>query len=166
MKRITIIVFAALTAGAAHADEGLALRSDTALTLRSVTEAGFTGKRELVLHALSQIGIRCQAGGSSPNTGFDCSGLVRYVVGKTVGLILPREARAISDVGAQVSVDELQPGDLVFFNTLRRPFSHVGIYVGDQRFIHSPNERGSVKVADMRLQYWQQRYNGARRLEL
>ena len=166
MKRITIIVLAALTACATHADEGLALRSDSALTVRSVTEASVAGTRELVLHALSQIGVRYQAGGSSPDTGFDCSGLVRYVVGQAVGLTLPREARAISDVGAQVSVDELQPGDLVFFNTMRRPFSHVGIYVGDQRFIHAPNERGTVEVTDMRIQYWQQRYNGARRLEL
>lgn len=122
--------------------------------------------RELVLHALSQIGVRYQAGGSSPATGFDCSGLVRYVVSRAVGVALPRESRAISDVGAQVSIDELQPGDLVFFNTLRRPFSHVGIYVGDRRFIHAPNERGTVVVSDMRIQYWQQRYNGARRLVL
>jgi cell wall-associated NlpC family hydrolase len=159
-------MLAALSAGAAHADEGLALRLDTTLSPRFLAETGVAGTRELVLHALNQIGVRYQIGGASPQTGFDCSGFVRYVVGQAVGLALPRNARSISDVGAQVGVDELQPGDLVFFNTQRRPFSHVGIYVGEQRFIHSPNERGSVEVTDMRIHYWQQRYNGARRLEL
>jgi cell wall-associated NlpC family hydrolase len=166
VRRITIILLAALSAGAARADDKLVLRLDTTLTVRSVAEAYFATTRELVLQALSHTGVRYRFGGSSPNTGFDCSGLVWYVVGRAVGVVLPRDARSLSEVGAQVSTEELQPGDLVFFNTRRRPFSHVGIYVGEQRFIHAPTEGGVVEVVDMRAQYWQQRYNGARRVHI
>ena len=122
--------------------------------------------RELALQALGFIGIRYKYGGSSPDTGFDCSGLVGYVASQALGLILPRDARGISEIGAQVRREELQPGDLVFFNTSRKSFSHVGIYVGDRRFIHAPASGGTVELVDMREPYWQSRYDGARRLSL
>jgi cell wall-associated NlpC family hydrolase len=104
-------------------------------------------------------------GGQSEETGFDCSGFTRHVFENSVGLILPRRAieQAQSPHLVTVSQAELKPGDLVFFNTLRSAFSHVGIYVGDNKFIHSPRAGGEVRVEDMRLAYWQQRYNGARR---
>jgi cell wall-associated NlpC family hydrolase len=117
------------------------------------------------MQALGYLGIRYKYGGNSPETGFDCSGLVRYVVGEAFGLVLPRDARSISRHGASVSTDDLQPGDLVFFNTLRRPFSHVGIYVGDGRFIHAPASGGAVELVNMADRYWAARFNGARRLE-
>ncbi|HEV7802166.1 MAG TPA: C40 family peptidase [Burkholderiales bacterium] len=125
-----------------------------------------TTTRELALQALGFLGVRYKYGGSSPDTGFDCSGLVRYVVGQAVGLVLPRDARAISELGSQVSTDELQPGDLVFFNTMRKPYSHVGIYVGDHRFIHAPASGGTVELVNMTAHYWKTRFNGARRLSL
>ncbi|MCW5604085.1 MAG: C40 family peptidase [Burkholderiales bacterium] len=120
--------------------------------------------RELVLHAMGFLGVRYRYGGSSPATGFDCSGLVQYVFGEVTGLALPRTSHDISRFGNRVTRDELQPGDLVFFNTLRRPFSHVGIYLGEQRFIHAPRSGGHVEIVDMANRYWQQRYNGARRI--
>jgi cell wall-associated NlpC family hydrolase len=118
------------------------------------------------MQALGHLGIRYKYGGSSPVTGFDCSGLVRYVVSQAVGLVLPRDTRSLSTLGARVSSDELQPGDLVFFNTLRKPFSHVGIYVGDRRFVHAPASGGAVELVNMSERYWQSRFDGARRLSL
>ena len=122
--------------------------------------------RELAMQALGFLGIRYKYGGNSPGTGFDCSGLVGYVVSQAMGLVLPRDTRALSEIGARVSSDELQPGDLVFFNTLRKPYSHVGIYVGDRRFVHAPARGGAVELVNMTERYWQSRFNGARRLKL
>lgn len=122
--------------------------------------------QEVVLRALSFIGVRYKWGGSSPDTGFDCSGLIRYVYSQVTGQSLPYNAREMSSVGTTVDRAELQPGDLVFFNTLRKPFSHVGIYLGDSRFVHAPSRGGRVEIVDMTDRYWQNRYNGARRLPI
>ena len=165
--RITIILIAFLAAAAGCASHSPSLRRDSSTAFfRAKLAASPATTRELVLHALSHVGTRYQSGGSHPDTGFDCSGLVHYVVRQAAGVGLPREARVMSEIGTDVSADELQPGDLVFFNTLGRPYSHVGIYLGEQRFIHAPTQGGTVGVVDMRLPYWQQRYDGARRLEL
>nr|WP_284155510.1 C40 family peptidase [Sulfuricystis multivorans] len=126
---------------------------------RAVDNVGSTLER-----ALDFLGIRYQRGGSSPETGFDCSGFVRYVYGETLGLILPHNAKAISQAGEKVDKSELQPGDLVFFNTMRRAFSHVGIYLGDNLFVHAPRAGARVRIEDMTNRYWSRRFNGARRL--
>jgi len=118
------------------------------------------------LRALGLIGVQYTYGGSSPDAGFDCSGLVQYLFGQVLGLTLPRSAQEMSRVGAEVGADELHLGDLVFFNTLRQPFSHVGIYLGEQRFIHAPSSGGQVEIVNMTDRYWQRRYNGARRISL
>jgi cell wall-associated NlpC family hydrolase len=166
LQRITITLACILAAGAAHADDNVTLRSDRGAALLQFADRHLTTTRELALQALGFLGVRYKYGGSSPDTGFDCSGLVRYVVGQAVGLVLPRDARAISELGSQVSTDELQPGDLVFFNTMRKPYSHVGIYVGDHRFIHAPASGGTVELVNMTAHYWKTRFNGARRLSL
>jgi len=132
----------------------------------SVTNRYVAKTRELVLQAMGFMGINYKYGGNTPETGFDCSGLVHYVFNQAAGLVLPRNAREISRVGEDIPRDELQPGDLVFFNTLRRPFSHVGIYLGEYRFIHAPSRGGQVEIVDMSNRYWQTRYNGARRIGL
>ena len=119
---------------------------------------------ELLTGALSLIGIKYRFGGNTPDTGFDCSGFVRYVFSQSLGIALPRSAAEISNIGKNVSRDELQPGDLVFFNTMKRAFSHVGIYMGNGKFIHSPRTGQSVQVVDMRDSYWKTRFNGARRI--
>lgn len=121
--------------------------------------------REVLVNALSLSGIRYQYGGTSPESGFDCSGFVRYVYQQASNLTLPHSARAISQIGKTIPKNELQPGDLVFFNTLKSAFSHVGIYLGNNRFIHSPSGGGGVRVEDMQESYWQKRFNGAQRIE-
>jgi cell wall-associated NlpC family hydrolase len=120
---------------------------------------------DLVLSAMNFLGVPYRRGGSSQESGFDCSGFTRHVFENSVGLILPRRAseQANSPDLVPVQKSELKPGDLVFFNTLRHTFSHVGIYIGDDKFIHSPRAGGQVRVEDMRQAYWQQRFDGARR---
>jgi cell wall-associated NlpC family hydrolase len=122
--------------------------------------------RELALHALSLVGIPYRFGGTSPDSGFDCSGLVFYVYQRGIGIALPRNTQRLSEVGASVLADELEPGDLVFFNTTGRAYSHVGIYLVEGRFIHAPTTGGTVQLVDIRDRYWQVRYDGARRLAL
>ncbi len=120
--------------------------------------------QEILINAMSLTGIKYKYGGKNPETGFDCSGFVRYVFSQAANLTLPPTARAISKIGKTVSKDELQPGDLVFFNTLKSAFSHVGIYVGDNKFIHAPSSGNGVRVENMQSGYWAKRYNGAQRL--
>lgn len=128
-------------------------------------QAAGSGAAELVLSAIGLLGTPYRYGGDRPSSGFDCSGLVRYVAGSVLGVELPRRAEAISRAGVEVQPRRLQPGDLVFFNTLGRPYSHVGFYVGDGQFIHAPARRGEVRIETMAQPYWRNRFNGARRLE-
>ena len=144
----------------------VAPRTKVVLSPRAFDEIATARARELALHALSHIGVPYRYGGTSPESGFDCSGLVQYVYRAGAGVVLPRNTQALSVVGAPVEAAELEPGDLVFFDTLRKPYSHVGIYLGDQRFIHAPTTGGQVELVDIRDRYWRTRYNGARRLEL
>ena len=130
------------------------------------TLSSFTDKAaRLAIEAMSLIGIHYRRGGSSPENGLDCSGLVRYVFREAHGTELPRTSLEISKMGENVDKKDLQPGDLVFFNTLRRTFSHVGIYLGDNKFIHAPSSGGAVRIESMDLAYWKARFNGARRIE-
>ena len=124
-----------------------------------------TRAQEVLVNALSLTGIQYKYGGKSPETGFDCSGFVRYVFSQATNLSLPPTARAISQIGKTIKKDELQPGDLVFFNTLRTAFSHVGIYMGDNKFIHAPSTGKTVRVESMKDGYWAKRFNGAQRLD-
>lgn len=118
----------------------------------------------LAVEAMSLVGIHYRRGGSSPEHGLDCSGLVRYVFRQANGTELPRTSAEISRVGQPVDKKDLQPGDLVFFDTLKRAFSHVGIYLGDNKFIHAPSSGGAVRIESMDLSYWKARFNGARRI--
>jgi len=166
MRRTWItIALLVLLPFSAHADETTAPPSFTATTATS-NDSMLGQAQEVALRALSFIGVRYKWGGNSPDSGFDCSGLIRYVFGQVTGKSLPGNAKEISQVGESVDRSELRPGDLVFFNTLRRPFSHVGIYLGESRFVHAPSRGGSVEIVDMSERYWQSRYNGARRLDI
>lgn len=120
---------------------------------------------ELVVAAMNYLGVRYSRGGNGFEQGFDCSGFTRHLYANTLGLLLPRRSdeQAHSPGLAAVQRAELQPGDLVFFNTLRRSFSHVGIYIGEGRFIHAPRSGAQVRVEDMRTSYWAGRFDGARR---
>jgi len=119
---------------------------------------------ELVLNAMGFLGVPYRRGGNSADTGFDCSGFVRSIYERTVGLVLPRVAREQAAATQPIEKQELQPGDLVFFNTMRRAFSHVGIYVGENKFIHAPKPGAQVRVEDMGQSYWAHRFDGARRV--
>lgn len=169
MKRTLLVFFMALLPTTTLADESLPASTEAAPVAQAAPSLAeqYLGKaRELALQALGFIGVNYKYGGVSPETGFDCSGFVHYIFNQAVGLALPRNAAEISRVGETVTRDDLQPGDLVFFNTLRRPFSHVGIYLGENRFIHAPSRGGSVEIVDMTQRYWKNRYNGARRVAL
>nr|WP_157270097.1 C40 family peptidase [Azohydromonas aeria] len=121
---------------------------------------------DLVLSAMNFLGVPYRRGGNSEEEGFDCSGFTRHVFENSLGLVLPRRAdeQAKADGLQKVARDELKPGDLVFFNTLRRTFSHVGIYVGDGKFIHAPRTGQVVRVESMQDSYWARRFTGARRV--
>ncbi len=121
---------------------------------------------QLVMHAMGFLGVPYRLGGNEAETGLDCSGLVRKVYEQSVGKLLPRRAADQAQATLTIDRSELKPGDLVFFNTMRRAFSHVGIYIGDGKFIHAPRSGSAVRIEDMRKAYWSTRFNGARRVPL
>lgn len=160
MRLTTAVIVAGLLAGcAAHAPKERPV-DPADLNAERIGEP----RRELLLRALSLVGAPYKYGGRSPDTGFDCSGLVHYLFSEVRGVALPRRAQEMSRVGDTVGRHELAPGDLVFFDTLREPFSHVGIYLGNHRFVHAPSSGGRVEVVAMTDRYWARRYNGARRV--
>lgn len=120
---------------------------------------------DLVSTAIGFLGIPYLRGGNSAETGFDCSGFVRAIYKETIGLVLPRSADQQANATQKIDKSELKPGDLVFFNTMKRTFSHVGIYMGEGKFIHSPRTGSSVRIDDMRIPYWNLRFDGARRVQ-
>ena len=123
------------------------------------------GASGLVDSAMNFLGVRYKLGGNTAETGFDCSGFTRYVFENSIGRVLPHRAdEQANDPGlAKVEHKDLKPGDLVFFNTMRRTFSHVGIYLGDGKFIHSPKSGESVRIEDINISYWARHFTGARR---
>lgn len=166
----------ALTHAPAHAQE-TPIRASAAISARKdllsqwgqqISQAKDTvgqGAEDLVTRAMGLLGVPYKWGGTSETKGLDCSGLVRNVYEKTFGLVLPRRAEEQAAATETIERTDLQPGDLVFFNTMRRAFSHVGIYIGEGKFIHAPRRGKSVKIDDMRSAYWQKRFNGARRVQ-
>ena len=140
------------------AEKGLMTRIDQ--VRHSMTDKA----SELVVDALGFLGVPYKRGGNSADTGFDCSGFVKAMYEQSVGLILPRRAEQQAAATQNIERSDLRPGDLVFFNTMRRAFSHVGIYVGNGKFIHSPKPGAEVRVENMSVSYWNGRFDGARRV--
>ena len=135
--------------------------------LARIGEAGnqvTTQASDLVVSAMGFLGVPYRRGGSTVETGFDCSGFVKSMYEQTIGLVLPRSAAQQAAATQTIERNELRPGDLVFFNTMRQTFSHVGIYVGNGKFIHSPKPGAEVRVEDMGGSYWAKRFDGARRV--
>jgi cell wall-associated NlpC family hydrolase len=122
-------------------------------------------RMEAALQALLTVGARYHYGGKSPETGFDCSGLVAHVYARAWGIAVPRSTEEQRSAGHAVRRADLEPGDLVFYNTRNRPFSHVGIYLGDGSFVHAPRPGHRVRVESIDNPYWRARFNGARRLD-
>ena len=172
---VLVLLFSLVRMG--HASDPLAstdasIPQDTEHRLQQLAEktrvaiaSTSAGAGAMIDTGLSFLGIRYRRGGNGPESGgFDCSGLVKKVFGVSLGLDLPRTSAEIAKVGDSVSKDELVAGDLVFFNTMNRAFSHVGIYLGNSRFLHSPAAGGAVRVESMDIAYWRKRFNGGRRL--
>ena len=169
---VVLIIFAAIATGHTHAAPGSSgdeldkLLADKGL----LTQIDLVGKTvrnkasELVVDAMGFLGVPYKRGGNTAETGFDCSGFVRAIYEQSVGLLLPRRAEQQAAATQRIDKTELQPGDLVFFNTLQRAFSHVGIYVGEGKFIHSPKPGAQVRVESMGVNYWSSRFDGARRV--
>jgi cell wall-associated NlpC family hydrolase len=160
---ISIVCVTLFAASPARAEPRKAIASaaqETSSFLKRYSDVA----QEVLLKGLELVGIRYNKGGSLPETGLDCSGFVQLVYQEAAGLVLPRTAREQSRQGREITRSELQPGDLVFFNTMCRAFSHVGIYLGDNYFLHAPNAGKMVRLENMQNRYWVQRYNGARRL--
>ncbi len=146
------------------ADKGLLTQIDQRID--QVRQNVSSKASELVFNALGFMGMPYKRGGNSTegDGGFDCSGFVRAMYEQTVGLLLPRKSEQQAAATQNIDKNELQPGDLVFFNTLKRAFSHVGIYVGNGKFIHSPKPGAQVRVESMSTAYWDRRFDGARRV--
>jgi cell wall-associated NlpC family hydrolase len=155
----------------ASSDEMATFLQDKGLVQKLGDQMSAAGKvvsdkaSELVVTAMGFLGVPYKRGGNSFDAGLDCSGFVRLIYEQTVGMVLPRRSAEQAAATTPIEKSELQPGDLVFFNTLKSTFSHVGIYVGDHKFIHAPRSGAVVRVEDMRVAYWQQRFDGARRVD-
>lgn len=166
------LVIAAFVALATHGGAGLAAGHPAKHSFGDATRASLgaaasrmlEGAQEVAIYALTLVGVDYRYGGETPDRGLDCSGLIRYVFQQATGVTLPRTSHELARIGARVPRSELAPGDLVFFNTRRSAFSHVGIYLGDGQFIHAPSRGGEVGVAQLSSSYWRKRYDGARRL--
>jgi cell wall-associated NlpC family hydrolase len=183
-RTLATLLVAAWLAGGAHAQTAMADSAKGDAVLQFLLDKGLLAREapgkaaavarqvrdaasDLVISAMNFIGVRYRLGGNSAEEGFDCSGFTRHIFQNSLGLVLPRRAdeQAHAQGVHQVPRDDLRPGDLVFFNTLRRTFSHVGIYIGDGKFIHAPRTGAEVRIESMTLPYWQRRYTGARRVE-
>jgi cell wall-associated NlpC family hydrolase len=171
--RFTILVTSLLLAASAQASPGHSsdemdkFLADKGLLNRidQVRQSVGNKASELVINAMGFLGVPYRRGGNSADTGVDCSGFVKAIYEQTVGLILPRRAEQQAAATQNIDKTELQPGDLVFFNTMKRAFSHVGIYVGDGKFIHAPKPGAEVRVESMGVAYWARRFDGARRVQ-
>jgi len=141
--------------------ESIGLIGRIGIAGHAVTERTST----LVVNALGFLGVPYRRGGNSSETGFDCSGFVRATYDQAVGFVLPRRAAEQAAATQPIANSDMKPGDLVFFNTMRRAFSHVGIYVGEGKFIHSPKPGGQVRIENLNVSYWQRHFEGARRVE-
>lgn len=158
----TLLISISTSAGHALAEESIRPNSLSQPLPQNIYQEA----SDIVIEALQMIGVQYRFGGNTPDTGLDCSGFVQYVFQHTIGMALPRRAEEISHLGKHVKINELHPGDLVFFNTMRRAFSHVGIYIGNNRFIHAPSTGHTIRIDDLANRYWKRRYTGARRLRL
>jgi len=145
------------------ADKGL-LSNPAQVAPAVASQSSVNKASELVVAAMGSLGVPYRRGGNTFESGYDCSGFVRALYQQAAGLMLPRQAAQQAAATRQIERTELQPGDLVFFNTMSRAFSHVGIFVGDYKFIHSPKPGAAVRIEDLRVNYWNRRFDGARRV--
>lgn len=120
--------------------------------------------REILMYTLSLLDVGYRFGGDNPEAGLDCSGMVSYIYQNAVGVKLPHNAASIAGISRPIDAGNLQVGDLVFFNTLNRPYSHMGIYIGDGKFVHAPHTNSVIRVDRLDNSYFASRFDGARTL--
>lgn len=145
--------------------QGLVLLACFALGLPAAAAPHASDRDRPLIHALYALGVQFRWGGASHEAGFDCSGLVTHVFARAWGIALPRHTDDQRRVGTPVGLKQLEPGDLVFYNTRNRPYSHVGIYVGRGFFVHAPRPGATVRIESVQTPYWRTRFDGARRLD-
>lgn len=164
MQKVLATLFLASTLFAGGITSACAAEQIRKEEQQSFFERYTNAAQDVILQGLKLVGVRYRWGGNDEDSGLDCSGFVRLVFKDSVGTSLPRTAKEMSEMGQRIDSSQLKPGDLVFFNTMRRTFSHVGIYLGDNHFLHAPRTGAEVRVENMENSYWMQRYNGARRI--
>lgn len=153
MKRIIVLLVAIIVAGCGE----VAVQEP-----EQRPQPAQPGKRdEVVLYALGLMGVDYRFGGKNPSSGFDCSGMVSYIYKNAVGVNLPHNAYRIAQISKRIGLSQIKPGDLVFFDTLHRPFSHVGIYIGNGRFVHAPGNSGKIRISNLSSGYFAKRFDGA-----
>ena len=138
-------------------------KSTTSATANSA-QGNAAAASEVVLYALGLLNTGYRFGGKNPESGLDCSGMTAYIFHEALGMNLPHNAAQQARLGKEVTVKELQPGDLVFFNTSGKGISHVGLYIGENRFVHAPATNGRIRIALLNNPWFSQRYETARRL--
>lgn len=163
-KKALVQMIAAITITSALAPLSTTVHADEA-DKPSLLQRYTVNIQDLVIKGLEFVGVPYRRGGNTVASGLDCSGFVRLVFLDSNGIDLPRTAAEQSQVGTKVSAEDLKPGDLVFFNTMKRAYSHVGIYLGNNQFVHAPKPGAEIRVEDMQQSYWLTKYNGARRLD-
>ncbi len=163
-RKVLVQAITAITLTSALIPVSTAVRADE-LEKPGLLQRYTVNIQDLVIKGLEFVGVPYRRGGNTVESGLDCSGFTRLVFLDSNGIDLPRTAAEQARVGTQVSADELKPGDLVFFNTMRRAYSHVGIYLGNNQFVHAPKPGAEIRVENMQQSYWVSKYNGARRLD-
>jgi cell wall-associated NlpC family hydrolase len=168
MIRASIIIFTILFSCISQAEEITAdLRPSDPIGISQVVMKSMPAAvQNLLQYALSNEGVVYHKGGTTPENGFDCSGFVRYVFDHVQGVTLPHSAQALSQIGDRIKTTDLLPGDLVFFRFMRSTISHVGIYLGNNEFIHASSTRtGSVVISNLTDSYWAKHFALVRRLD-
>ncbi|HQU87428.1 MAG TPA: NlpC/P60 family protein [Denitromonas sp.] len=157
---VAALLFALVLSGPVRATEDAGISTDPDSTPVSTG----TPISELIVQGLAYLDTPYRFGGNSRDTGIDCSALVQQVFQRALGLDLPRTTTELAKIGDDLKRAQLKAGDLVFFNTRRRAYSHVGIYLGGDRFIHAPSSGGKVRIESLNTHYWNKRFNGGRRV--
>lgn len=156
---LLMLALGAVAHAAPERDEAPAARHE-----QKLTEPGEEMMGDLMLQAMSLMGIAYRFGGNNPNQGFDCSGFIRYIFQKSVGINLPRTASEQAQTGRPIARSDIQPGDVLFFNTRGFAYSHNALYLGNGKFIHAPRTGKNIEIANLSSSYWSSRFNGARRM--
>lgn len=162
MLRHTITIVALLTTACSTQTPYLAQPTAPPSAQPPESAAAREKANDIVLYALGLIDSGYRYGGKNPEAGLDCSGMVSHIYRQAAGIRVSGSAADIAKLGRPVAISQLKPGDLVFFNTRNKPYSHVGIYIGDGRFVHAPNSHGKIRTESLTQGWFAQRLEEAR----